>query len=618
METQEIEIQIYDKAQKMSGNVYVEQLTENTFRMTENDIFNCELTRGTEFETKVNKDGFHEIVKIIKKSDFITRSFWLSPTYKQTDYLLLGEELVKNGGFWQVDFGGIAIINIPQDFDLEKIMEECGINLSDLTEIVDDLTQTFSGTKEIRAKSYLKHFVAQARKRVNDMITKFVILFLVINNSYCQNFLLCPQYDSAQKAWAFVDNIHKKQILAPNYKHTVLHNYSAEDYLVLKEQELEKQAYFWSKLDIDSLKILDMQGNILLATTKSTLPPIQNVKVICHSLFQLFRTDTLGKYWGADDRSLIIDNKGKICKFKGKDNLVITDLDSVNKNYIATVKKVMKDTVSLYGFVLVDKNCKPLSRIYDVMYKDLSNNAEFIMIMDNKTGVMGCLDYNGKVIVPIFNDYNYIEIVNKDYTILKLKGKFGVANNKGIIIIPAIYNQIIHLYADLFIVKDMDNSGEYVINSKQKALCQPVFYNIDSISNDKVWQICENKKIAYSLTGKCLECKEEPNFTGYMAFLKDTRTNIIYSQATPINNKIKDFEVILINSKNEQFVVLKGNLTYAGGRKIKKIFNKIISFDKSNQLFNTETLTIEEIVKKDNSENIKFKGIFKFQFYTEK
>jgi type II restriction enzyme len=51
-------------------------------------------------------------------------------------------------------------------------MEECGINLSDLTEIVDD--QTLNRTKEKRAKSYLIHFVTQARKRANDMITKFV------------------------------------------------------------------------------------------------------------------------------------------------------------------------------------------------------------------------------------------------------------------------------------------------------------------------------------------------------------------------------------------------------------------------------------------------------------
>lgn len=39
---------------------------------------------------------------------------------------------------------------------------------------VCDLEQTFKGNLEDWAKSYLKHFVNQARKRSNDMITKFV------------------------------------------------------------------------------------------------------------------------------------------------------------------------------------------------------------------------------------------------------------------------------------------------------------------------------------------------------------------------------------------------------------------------------------------------------------
>jgi type II restriction enzyme len=39
---------------------------------------------------------------------------------------------------------------------------------------VCDLDQTFKGTREQWAKDYLKHFVTQAKKRSDDMITKFV------------------------------------------------------------------------------------------------------------------------------------------------------------------------------------------------------------------------------------------------------------------------------------------------------------------------------------------------------------------------------------------------------------------------------------------------------------
>jgi type II restriction enzyme len=39
---------------------------------------------------------------------------------------------------------------------------------------VCDLNQTFNGTREQWAKLYLKHFVAQAKKRADDMMIKFV------------------------------------------------------------------------------------------------------------------------------------------------------------------------------------------------------------------------------------------------------------------------------------------------------------------------------------------------------------------------------------------------------------------------------------------------------------
>jgi type II restriction enzyme len=49
---------------------------------------------------------------------------------------------------------------------------------------VCDLDQSFGGTREQWAKAYLKHFVNQAKKRAEDMITKFVKPFekYIINN----------------------------------------------------------------------------------------------------------------------------------------------------------------------------------------------------------------------------------------------------------------------------------------------------------------------------------------------------------------------------------------------------------------------------------------------------
>jgi Restriction endonuclease HincII len=39
---------------------------------------------------------------------------------------------------------------------------------------VCDLDQIFRGSMEFWAKTYLKHFVKQAKKRADDMIEKFV------------------------------------------------------------------------------------------------------------------------------------------------------------------------------------------------------------------------------------------------------------------------------------------------------------------------------------------------------------------------------------------------------------------------------------------------------------
>ena len=118
-----IEIEIRSKREGALTKCHVERLSDNEFRMSENDILNCTLTYGTEFKTRVNKDGEHEIVRITKESPFITRRFLLTSKFGEADYRLLGDEITNAGGFWQVDFGGLATINLPQqcDFDIDQL-----------------------------------------------------------------------------------------------------------------------------------------------------------------------------------------------------------------------------------------------------------------------------------------------------------------------------------------------------------------------------------------------------------------------------------------------------------------------------------------------------------------
>ncbi|GAK77273.1 hypothetical protein JCM19296_2880 [Nonlabens ulvanivorans] len=43
---------------------------------------------------------------------------------------------MKRGGFWQVDFGGIATVNIPKDFEfnVDQVMKELDLNLTEITD----------------------------------------------------------------------------------------------------------------------------------------------------------------------------------------------------------------------------------------------------------------------------------------------------------------------------------------------------------------------------------------------------------------------------------------------------------------------------------------------------
>ena len=125
MQDNPIQIEIYDKREKMSTIIYVDKISDNIFRAVENELFNCRLTIGTEFETRINKDRKHEIIRIVKDSEYITKRFFLSSQFNQSEYRLLGDEIIKQGGHWQVDFGGIATVNLPKEckLDLDEIFK---------------------------------------------------------------------------------------------------------------------------------------------------------------------------------------------------------------------------------------------------------------------------------------------------------------------------------------------------------------------------------------------------------------------------------------------------------------------------------------------------------------
>jgi hypothetical protein len=125
MKENQIEIELYDNDEKVTTTFLVEEISKNRFKLLENDFFNFRYNLGAEIETKINREGKYEFVRILKESEFITRRFLLNSQFKESEYRLLGDEIEKQGGHWEVGFGNVAVINLPKDseIDLDNIFK---------------------------------------------------------------------------------------------------------------------------------------------------------------------------------------------------------------------------------------------------------------------------------------------------------------------------------------------------------------------------------------------------------------------------------------------------------------------------------------------------------------
>ncbi|MBK0403148.1 hypothetical protein I5M27_09140 [Adhaeribacter sp. BT258] len=125
MKEKQIEIEIYDKEENSTTTFLVEKISENKFKLLDNDFFNSRYNLGTEIEIRINSEGKNEFVRIVKESKFVTRRFLLNSQFKESEYQLLGDEIEKQGGHWEVGFGSVAVINLPKNskLDLDQIFK---------------------------------------------------------------------------------------------------------------------------------------------------------------------------------------------------------------------------------------------------------------------------------------------------------------------------------------------------------------------------------------------------------------------------------------------------------------------------------------------------------------
>lgn len=134
----------------------------------------------------VVKDGFYEIVDIKTRNLSKTaQSPNIISAYKLAQVcakMIDNNEFNSFGlNYFEVDWDLIGSNLVCKDAHFADMFKvdpaELYINWAAAMQIqfhVSDLDQTFAGDKEAWAKSYIKHFVEQAKKRANDMINKFV------------------------------------------------------------------------------------------------------------------------------------------------------------------------------------------------------------------------------------------------------------------------------------------------------------------------------------------------------------------------------------------------------------------------------------------------------------
>lgn len=118
----------------LSSDLEVKRLGDNFFEIVYNDPFDQRYASGTRIRTKVNSEGFHEIIEFIKSGN-VTHRFIASVEQNLRTLEVFMEELHKHGGMFQVDMGGLISVTVPKDFpyNLDEVIEKYAIKVKRLT-----------------------------------------------------------------------------------------------------------------------------------------------------------------------------------------------------------------------------------------------------------------------------------------------------------------------------------------------------------------------------------------------------------------------------------------------------------------------------------------------------
>lgn len=124
----EIEIRLYVPEESLTGSYAVIQLSEFTYKLTNNDPFNETLSYETIIEVEPwvkeeDQEKVYTLKSVLKKSDFSINVIGLPSELSETELRIVGKMITDEGGFWEVIFGGMGYVNLPKHSKLDVIEE---------------------------------------------------------------------------------------------------------------------------------------------------------------------------------------------------------------------------------------------------------------------------------------------------------------------------------------------------------------------------------------------------------------------------------------------------------------------------------------------------------------
>ncbi|MGD1839749.1 MAG: hypothetical protein ACFB0B_02475 [Thermonemataceae bacterium] len=120
-----IAIKMYVPEEASTGTYEVIKVSENRYKLTNNDPFSETLTYGTIIEVlpeKKDKDTF-VFKKVYAESEFNLEVIGIPMSLNEAELRVVGQIIIDEGGYWEVIFGGMGYVNLPKTSQLNVIDE---------------------------------------------------------------------------------------------------------------------------------------------------------------------------------------------------------------------------------------------------------------------------------------------------------------------------------------------------------------------------------------------------------------------------------------------------------------------------------------------------------------